>query len=67
MIPAIKTTFGVIGVMCVMSVVNVMRVLYLIDWTLEIINCSDENTSCHVMSVMNVTSVVRALLYLFGP
>ena len=36
--------------MCVMSVVSVMRGLYLIEQTLEIIDCSDENTSCHVMS-----------------
>ena len=50
-----------------MSVVSVMKGLYLIDHTLQIIDSSDENTSCHVMSVMNVTSVVRALLYLFGP
>ena len=43
--------------MCVMSVVSVMRGLYLIDQTLEIIDCSDENTFCHVMSVIRVTIV----------
>ena len=56
--------------MSVMSVVSVMKGLHLIDQTKEIINCSDENTSLSVMSVINVisvTSIVRALLYLFDP